>query len=115
MVKRGESLALDLDKRDLERETSKRYKGFVVRSRLKRVPNETMKCNTFAREEVRFPDRYIEFAKTPDGHVLRSDYGIRETFRVHFRDRLAHLPDLPVQEFRSNFANFLRLQEGRSG
>ena len=32
-----------LARRDLERKTSERYKGFVVRSMLKRVPNEAVK------------------------------------------------------------------------
>ena len=33
----GDSVAIDLAKGDLEREASERYKGFVVRNRLKRV------------------------------------------------------------------------------
>ena len=37
--------------RDIERKTSERYKGFVVRSMLKRVPNEAVKSNATAREE----------------------------------------------------------------
>ena len=31
--------------------------------------------------------------------------------RVHFRDRLARCPGLPVQEFRSYLADFPRLRE----
>ena len=30
---------------------------------------------------------------------------------MHFRDRLARLPDLPLQEFRRYLADFLRLLE----
>ena len=57
----GDSLTIDLARRDLERETNECYKGFVVRSRLKRVLNEAVKLNTTEREEeVRsFPDRFI--------------------------------------------------------
>ena len=73
-------------RRDLERKTSERYKGFVVRSRLKRNPNKAVKSNTTAREEeVRmFPDRYIDSVKSPDRRVLRSNREIRDAFRAHF-------------------------------
>ena len=43
--------------------------------------------------------------------MLPSNRDIREAFRAHFRDRFAHLPNLPIQEFRSYFADFPRLQE----
>ena len=78
---------------------------------LKRVRNEDVKCNAFTCEEEvrRFPHRYIELVKTPNEHVLRSNRGIREVFRVHFRDRFARLLDLPVQEFRSYLADFSHL------
>ena len=64
-VEGGDSVAIDLAKGDLERETSKRYKGFVVRNRLKRVSNEAVKCSTFMRKEElrRFPCWYIECIK----------------------------------------------------
>ena len=39
----GESLNVELARGDLERESSERYKGYVVRSRLKRVLNEAVK------------------------------------------------------------------------
>ena len=70
----GDSLGVELARRDLERESSERYKGAVVRSRLKRVLNEAVKSNATAREEEvrRFPDRYIASVKTPDGRLLRS-------------------------------------------
>ena len=35
----GDSLGVELFRRDLERKSSERYKGCVVRSRLKRVLN----------------------------------------------------------------------------
>ena len=38
-VEVGDSVAVDLAKGELELEASERYKGFVVRNRLKRVPN----------------------------------------------------------------------------
>ena len=55
------------------RETSDRYNGFIVRSRLKRTLKEAEKSNVTVREEEvrRFPDRYINFVKSPDGCVLR--------------------------------------------
>ena len=54
------TLTIDLVRQDLERQVSERYKGYVVRSRLKRVPNEAVKSNTFVCEEVQsFPFRYI--------------------------------------------------------
>ena len=63
MVERADSLAVYLARQNLEREASERYKGFVVRARLKRVFNETVKCNAFVSEEEvrRFLHRYIEF------------------------------------------------------
>ena len=105
------SLAVDLARRDLEREACERYKGFVVRTRLSRVSNEVGKCNAFVREEKvrRFPHRYIEFVKSPDEHAQRSNRKMREAFRAHFRDRFARFPDLSVQEFRSNLADFPNL------
>ena len=107
----GESLGVELARRDLERESSERYKGSVVRSRLKRVPNEAVKSNATAREEEvrRFPDRYTASVKTPDGRLLRSGREIRDAFRAHFRDRFARCTDLPLQEFRSYLADFPRL------
>ena len=103
-VKGGNSVAMDLAKGDLEREASERYKGFVVRNRLKRVPNEAVKCSAFMRKEElrRFPRRYIECINAPDGRVLRSN---REAFRTHFRDRFARCPDLQAQEFRDYLAD----------
>ena len=107
----GDSLNVELARRDLERESSERYKGYVVRSRLKRVLNEAVKTNATAREEEvrRFPDRYIGSVKAPDGRLLRSAREIRDAFRAHFRDRFARCTDLPLREFRSYLADFPRL------
>ena len=93
---------------DLERKTSRRYKGFVVRSRLKRFLNEAVKSNATACEEEvrRFPDRYIDSVKSPDECVLRSNREMRDAFRSHFRGQFSDCPDLPLQEFRSNIADF---------
>ena len=106
----------DLARGDLKRETSECYKGFVGRNRLKRVPNEAMKCNAFmSKEELkRFPCRYIACVNVPDGHVLRSSCEIREAFRTHFRDRFAQCPDLKVQEFRNYFADLPHLEEAEA-
>ena len=106
----GNSLGVQLARRDLERESSERYKGSVVRSRLKRALNEAVKSNATAREEVqRFPDRYIASVKTPDGRQLRSTREIRDAFRAHFRDRFAHCTDIPLWEFLSYLADFPHL------
>ena len=99
------------DSLSVDRESSERYKGFVVRSRLKRVLYEAVKSNATAREEEvrRFPDRYIDSVKTPDRWLLRSSGKMGDAFRVHFRDRFARCPDLPLQVFRSYLADFPRL------
>ena len=61
-----------------------------------------MKSNATPPEEVRrFPDRYIDSVKTPDGWLLQSCREMRDAFRAHFRDRFARCTDLPLQEFRS--------------
>ena len=105
----GDILAIDLARRDLELKTSERYKGSVVRSRLKRVPNEAMKCNAFTSEEKAwFPHQYIEFVKSPDGHALRSNRETRVAFRAHFHNRFARCPGLPVQEFHIYLADLGR-------
>ena len=67
----GDSLAVDLARRDLELEASKHYRGFVVRNRLKRVSNEAVRCNAFIRKEELciYTDRYIEFVKFSDGRI----------------------------------------------
>ena len=116
-VEVGESVAVDLARRDLEREASERFKGFVVKNRLKRVSNEAVRCNAFMREEElrRFPCRYIEFVKSSDGRVLRSNREMREAFRAHFCDCFARCPDFPVQEFRNYLTDFPRLGGGGSG
>ena len=62
----------------------------------------------------RFPYRYIEFVKSPDGHALRSNGEMREAFRAHFRDRFTRCPDLLVLEFRSYLADFPRLREAEA-
>ena len=115
-VEGGDSIAIDLAKGDLEREASERYKGFVVRNRLKRVLNEAVKCSAFLRKEElrRFPCRYIECVNTPDGHMLRSNREIREAFWTHFRDRFACCPDLRAQEFRNYLSDFPRLGEAEA-
>ena len=101
-VEVGDSLAVDLAWRDIEREASERYKGFVVRNRLKRVSNEAVRYNALmCKEELRryTEDTPIEFVKSSDGRVRRSNRGMREVFWAHFRDRFAHCPDHSVQEF----------------
>ena len=57
----------------------------------------------------KFPHRYIESIKSLDECMLRSSREIREVFWVHFRDRFARLPDLPLQEFRSYLADLPHL------
>ena len=100
----GGSLTVELARRDLERDINERYKGFVVRSRLKK----TVKSDVTAREEEvrRFPGRCKDSIKSPDGRVLRSNREIRDTFRAHFLDSFARCTDLPLQEFRCYLANF---------
>ena len=107
-MEKEDFLAVDLARRALDREASERYKGFVVRSRLKRVSNKAVKCGAFtSKEELRrFLHRYIELIKSPDGHVLRSNREMRRTFRAHFCDCFARCPDLPIQEFCSYLADF---------
>ena len=70
-----------------------------------------MKPNATAPEEElrRFPDRYIDSLKSSDGRVLWSNREMRDAFRAHFRDPFARCTDLPLQEFRSNLADFPRL------
>ena len=48
---------------------------------------------------------------SPDGRALRSNWDIHEAVRAHFRDRFVRLPNLPIQEFGSDLADFTRLQE----
>ena len=52
-----DSLAAELGKEDFEREANECYNGFVVKSRLERVPNKAVKCNEFVCDE--------EFQKVP--------------------------------------------------
>ena len=70
-----------------------------------------MKSNKTAREEEvrRFPGRYIESIKSPDGRMQRSNREIRDAFRAHFRDRCACCSDFPLQDFFSCLADFPRL------
>ena len=107
----GDSLGVELARRDLERESSERYKGFVVRSRLNRVLNEAVKSNATVREEeVRgFSDRYIASVKTRDGRLLLLSRGMCDAFRAHFRGRFARCTNLPIREFRSYLTDFSRL------
>ena len=115
-VARGDSLGVELARRDLERENSERYKGYVVRSRVNRVLYEAVKSNATAREEEvrRFPDRYVASVKTADGRLLHSSREIRDAFWAHFRDRFARCPDLPTREFRSYLADFPRLRVAKA-
>ena len=92
------SLTVDLARRDLQREASERYKGWVVRSRLK---SSQRRCEM---------QRHIESVKSPDGHVLGSNRQKRNSLREHFRDNFARCPDLPVQEFPGYLDDFGRLK-----
>ena len=67
-----------------------------------------MKTNATAREEEvrRFPNRYIDSVKTPDGRLLRSSREMRDAFRAHFRDHFSRCTDLLLREFRSYLADF---------
>ena len=47
-------------------------------------------------------------------HPHFSGCKMREAFWVHFHDHFAHCPDLPVQEFCSNLADFPRFQEAEA-
>ena len=75
-----------------------------------------MKCDALAREEEvrRLPFRYIESVKYPDVRMLSSNHEMRDAFRVHFRDRFARYPDLPVQEIRNYLADFPRFREAEA-
>ena len=111
---REDSLTVELARRDHERESGELYKGFIVRSWLKRVLNEAVKMNATAREEEvqSFLDWYIDSVKSPDGRVLRANREIRDTRKVITKvrfGRFADCPDLPLQEFRSYLAIFHRL------
>ena len=57
----------------------------------------------------RFPGRYIDSIKSPDGRLLWSNREICDAFWTHFRDRFARCPDLPLQGFCSYLADFPRL------
>ena len=61
-------------------------------------------------ELCRYTDGYIEFVKFPDGYMLRSNRKMRKAFWVHFRDRFACCPDIPVQEVRNYLADFPHLK-----
>ena len=51
-------LTVELARKDLERESSEHYKGFVVRSRLKRVLNEAVKTNVKSAKVSRWVYRF---------------------------------------------------------
>ena len=72
-----------------------------------------MKCKALVGEGEgrRFPIRYIDLVKYPDGHILRSNREMYEAFRAHFRYNFARCPGLPVQEFCGYLAVFFRLWE----
>ena len=59
-----------------------------------------MKSNATAREEEvrRFPDRYIDSVKTPDGRLQRSSGEMRDTFGRTF---VIALPAVLISLFRS--------------
>ena len=107
----GGSQTVELARRDLECKTSEYYQGFVLRSRLKRVLNKTVKLNATAHEEEvqKFTDRYIDSVTSLDGRVLQSNREMRDAFRVHFHNHFARCPDLPLQEFRSYPIDFPHL------
>ena len=75
-----------------------------------------MRWKDFAHEEElrRFPDRYIDSVKSPDGSMLQSNREMRDAVWVHFRDRFARCPDLPLQEFRCYFADFPCLEAAKA-
>ena len=110
-VEAGDSLAVDVARRELECEGSEHYKEYVVRYRLKWFSNAAVKGYVFAFEEEvrRFPFRCIESLKS-----LGSNRKMRDAFRDNFRDRFARCSDLLVQEFRSFLADFPHLQEAKA-
>ena len=103
----GDSLAVNLARWD---------NGYVVRYKFKRVPNEAVKCNTLVPEdEIDIPiEKPSYIFKSPDGRMLGSNSKMYEAFRVHFCDRFARCPDLPVKKFRRNLADFPHLREAEA-
>ena len=65
-----------------------------------------MKLNATAREEEvrKFPGRYIDSVKSPNGRMLWSDRKMRDAFR----DRFARCTNVLLQEFRCYLAEFPR-------
>ena len=57
-------------------------------------------------EARRFLHRYIKSIKSQNERMLQSSRERREAFRVHFRDRFARLPNLPLQKFLRYRADF---------
>ena len=84
----------------LEREASERSNAYVVRSWLKRFPNEAVKCNASVCEEKiqQFSFRYVSSVKFPHRRVVGSNHKMSSAFRAHFRDRFTHCANLPVQK-----------------
>ena len=111
VLERGDSLAIDQARWYLEYKASEHHKGFVVKSRLKRVLNKAMKCNVFMCEEEvqRFPHWYIEIVKTLDRHVLQSNHEMHRAFQAHLHDFFVCFLDLLVQELHSYLANLTYL------
>ena len=67
------------------------------------------------KEELhRYTDQYIEFVKSPNGRVLRSNPDMHKAFWAHFRDCFARCPDLPVQQFRNYLADFPHFREAEA-
>ena len=108
----GGSVAIDLAKGDLEREASERYKGFVVRNKLKRVPYEAVKCNAFICVRKSWESSLVgtSNALTP----LRSACWDRAVRFVRLSRHTFEIALLAVQEFRNYLVDFPRLGEAEA-
>ena len=67
----GDTLEVELARRNLEHEASKHNQGFIIRSRLSRVSNEAGKLNAHAGNEElqRFSGWYIDSVISTDGQA----------------------------------------------
>ena len=111
----GDTLKAKLARDALKRAAFERYRGSIVRAKLKKVPDEASSARqTETLQEAKlYKDRYISSITSQEGKLLEGPREVCNGFREFFAD-LFSAEDLTVENFNDYLADSPSLDEDRA-